>query len=257
MEADALILALGFAALFAGFVDAVVGGGGLVQIPALFSAFPGHPPAVLLATNKVSSIVGTSSAAWQYARRVRIPWSIALPGAVAAFVGSWLGAKAVVYLPPELMRPFVLGLLLVVAAYTFVRKDLGTGVTQHEHGRREIAVTVAIASGVGFYDGLFGPGTGSFLIFLFVRFVALDFLHASATAKIVNVATNLGALAYFSASVEVLWILGSTMAMCNLVGAIIGSRVALRHGSGFVRYVFLGVVTVLILKMSYDLVAGP
>ena len=257
MDADVLILTLGFAALFAGFVDAVVGGGGLVQIPALFSAFPTQSPAVLLATNKVSSIVGTASAAVQYARRVRIPWAIALPGAVVALAASWLGAKAVVLLPPELMRPFVLLLLVLVATHTFIRKDLGTGKSQQKHGRRELIVTMAIAASVGFYDGLFGPGTGSFLIFLFVRFLALDFIHAAATAKIVNVATNLGAIAYFSTSVEVLWVLGATMALCNLCGAIIGSRIALARGSGFVRLVFLGVVMALIVKMSYDmLVAG-
>lgn len=256
MEAEVLIISLGFAALFAGFVDAVVGGSGLVQIPALFSAFPGQAPATLLATNKISSIVGTASAAVQYARRVRVPWGIALPGAAAAFLGSWLGAKAVVFLPPELMRPFVLALLVMVAIYTFVRKDFGTGENRSRHDARDVIMAVGIGAVIGFYDGLFGPGTGSFLIFLFVRFVSLDFLHASATAKVVNVSTNLGAIAYFAASVEILWLLGVTMAVCNLCGAIIGSRVALKHGSGFVRYMFLGVVTVLILKMSYDLAVG-
>ncbi len=154
------------------------------------------------------------------------------------------------------MRPFVLALLVMVAIYTFVRKDFGTGENRSRHDARDVIMAVGIGAVIGFYDGLFGPGTGSFLIFLFVRFVSLDFLHASATAKVVNVSTNLGAIAYFAASVEILWLLGVTMAVCNLCGAIIGSRVALKHGSGFVRYMFLGVVTVLILKMSYDLAVG-
>lgn len=254
IEIDWLLAALGLAAFVAGLVDAVVGGGGLIQIPALFSAFPSATPAVLFGTNKLASVVGTSSAAVQYARRVRIPWGVAIPGAFAALVGSWYGAKAVVWLPADILRPLVLGLLVAVAIYTFARKDFGTGESRALEGHRPLLVAVAIGAGIGFYDGFFGPGTGSFLIFLFVRLLGMDFLRASVTAKILNVATNVAAIAYFATSVDLLWKIAAVMALCNLLGAQVGSRLALRHGAAFVRKVFLVVVAALIAKMSFDLI---
>ena len=254
MGFDGIWLVLGFAAFLAGFVDAVVGGGGLVQIPALFSALPSTFPATLLATNKVSSLVGTFSAAVQYARRVRVPLVLAGPGALFALIGAAFGAASVAHLPGDFLRPFVLVMLVLVAVYTFVKKDFGAGKDSRAVGSsRDVWAVCGIGLVIGFYDGFFGPGTGSFMIFLLVRFVGLDFLHASATSKVLNVATNLAALAYFSTSVEVLWKLGLLMAACNLVGALSGSALAIRHGAGFVRKIFLGVVVALICKMSYDL----
>ncbi len=256
MELEFLFLMLGLAAFFAGFVDAVVGGGGLIQIPALFAAYPGTAPATLFGTNKVASIVGTTSAAVQYARRVSIPWHAALPGAMAALVGAWYGAKAVAYLPPEVLRPLILLLLIAVAAYTFARKDLGQHSREHGAPARTMAISGGIGLVIGFYDGFFGPGTGSFLIFLFIRLLGMDFLRASVTAKILNVATNLAAISFFALNVEVLWKLGLLMALCNLAGAVTGSRMALKHGTAFVRRMFLVVVSALILKLSYDLLLG-
>lgn len=252
IDGDLLFVVLGLAAFSAGFVDAVVGGGGLIQIPALFAAFPATAPATLFGTNKVASIVGTTSAALQYSRRVAIPWRVALPGALAALIGAWYGAKAVAYLPPTVLRPLILVLLLLVAVYTFMRKDLGAVSREGVHGRRSAVVALAIGGIIGFYDGFFGPGTGSFLIFLFIRFLGMDFLRASVTAKILNVATNFAAIGFFASNVEILWKLGLIMAVCNLSGAIIGSRTALRHGTGFVRKMFLCVVSVLIAKLAYD-----
>jgi len=255
MDLDSLALALALAAFFAGFVDAVVGGGGLIQLPALLAAFPQVAPASLFATNKVASIVGTTSAAIQYSRRVRTPWAVAAPGAVAALLGSWLGAKAVSYLSPEAIRPLVLVLLVFVAIYTFIKKDFGL------HGRKEVAplrgglIAAAIGLTIGFYDGFFGPGTGSFFIVLLIHFLGMDFLRASVTAKILNVATNFAAIAYFAANVKIMWMLGALMAASNLAGALTGSRMALRHGTTFVRMMFLMVVVALILKLSYDLIA--
>jgi len=252
-EFELLFLALGLAAFVAGFVDAVVGGGGLVQIPALFAAYPGVQPATLFGTNKLASIVGTTSAAIQYARRVRIPWRVALPGACAALLGAWYGARAVTHLPGELLRPLILVLLVLVAIYTFLKKDFGTVSRERPEGRREIYIAVVIGGTIGFYDGFFGPGTGSFLIFLFVRFLGMDFLRASVTAKIVNVATNFAAISFFALNVEVLWKLGVLMACCNLTGAVVGSRLALRHGAAFVRKMFLFIVSALIAKLAYDM----
>ncbi len=255
-EVDALLIALGFAAFCAGFVDAVVGGGGLIQIPALFAAFPSTLPATLFGTNKLASIVGTASAAVQYARRVAIPWGVAGPGALAALVGAWFGARAVAWFPPDILRPVILLLLVLVAIYTFMRKDLGATSRERAHGTAAVAIAVAVGGVIGFYDGFFGPGTGSFFIFLLVRFLGMDFLRASVTAKILNVATNLAAIGFFAFNVELLWRLGVVMAVCNLSGAVVGSRLALRHGAGFVRRMFLFVVSVLIAKLAYDLLAA-
>lgn len=248
-----LLPLLGIAAFFAGLVDAVVGGGGLIQIPTLFAAFPAAMPATLFGTNKLASIVGTASAAVQYGRRVAIPWRVALPGALAALVGSWFGARAVAYLSPEILKPLVFVLLVLVAVYTFVRKDFGVGEDRGQQRPRAVAMVVAIGGVVGFYDGFFGPGTGSFLIFLLIKFLQMDFLRASVTAKILNVATNLAAIAFFAFNVDLLWRVAAVMASCNLAGAVVGSRLALRHGVTFVRKMFLVVVCILIAKMAHDL----
>lgn len=252
MDTEFLFLALGLAALFAGFVDSIVGGGGLIQLPALFAAFPNTAPATLFGTNKLASIVGTTSAAIQYSRRVEIPWRVAGPGAVAALVGSWYGAKAVAYLDPAILRPLILALLVLVAVYTFLRKDLGSVSKEPAHGGRSVAIALGVGGAIGFYDGFFGPGTGSFLIFLFIRLLGMDFLRASVSAKILNVATNLAAIGFFAGNVELMWKLAAVMAACNLTGSILGSRMALKHGTGFVRRMFLAVVTVLILRLAYD-----
>lgn len=256
IDLEWMFVVLGLAAFCAGFVDAVVGGGGLIQIPALFAAFPSTAPAVLFGTNKVASIIGTASAAIQYSRRVSIPWRVALPGAIAALIGAWYGAKAVAYLPPTVLRPVILVLLILVAIYTFLRKDLGSVSREGVHGARSALIAVVIGGVIGFYDGFFGPGTGSFLIFLFIRLLGMDFLRASVTAKVVNVSTNFAAIAYFANNVEILWKLALIMAVCNLTGAVVGSRTALRHGTGFVRVMFLAVVSVLIAKLAYDTVWG-
>lgn len=248
----ALLAMLGVAAFVAGFIDSVVGGGGLVQIPVLFTLLPQQAPATLFGTNKFASVFGTTNAAWRYARRVSMPWRTTLPAAAAAFACSYLGAMAVSWLPRDLLRPLILVLLVAAAAYTFVKKDFGAIHGPTQSGRRELAYAMLLGGIIGFYDGFFGPGTGSFLIFLFIRFFGFDFLHASAAAKIVNVATNLAALAYFAPNGHLLWQAAILMAMCNVGGSFAGTHLALRHGSGFVRHVFLIVVSLLILKFAWD-----
>ena len=247
-----LLVGLAIAALFAGFIDAVVGGGGLIQIPALFNALPQELPATLFGTNKFSSVFGTSNAAWRYARRVEMPWRTTLPAALAAFACSYLGAMAVAWLPPAMLRPLILLLLIGAAAYTFGRRDFGALHQPQHKGRREFAYALLLGGAIGFYDGFFGPGTGSFLIFLFVRFFGFDFLHASAASKVVNVSTNLAALAFFIPHGHFLPLLAVLMAVCNILGSFLGTHLALRHGSGFVRKVFLCVVSLFIIKFAHD-----
>jgi uncharacterized protein len=250
---DLLQLAsLAFASLFAGFIDSVVGGGGLIQIPALFTILPKELPATLFGTNKIASVVGTANAAWRYSRQVKMPWGTTLPAALAAFACSYLGAKAIAWLPRDMLRPMILIMLVGAAAYTFWRKDFGSIHRPQHAGRRELVYALIVGGAIGFYDGFFGPGAGSFLIFLFIRFFGFDFLHASAASKVVNVATNLAAIGYFVPNGYYIPSLAIAMALANVLGSIIGTHLALRHGSGFVRKLFLAVVCVLILKFAWD-----
>lgn len=250
MEPETLFLAA--AALFAGFVDAVAGGGGLVQLPALFAVLPETSAATLFGTNKAASIWGTATAASQYVRRVRLPGVMLAAALTAALAGAWLGARTVSALPPGVIRPAVLVLLVGVALYTFRRRELGTTHAPRLTGRAAVVAGAATGLVLGFYDGVFGPGTGAFLVFVYVRVFGYDFLHASAAAKFVNVATNAAALAYFVGHGHLLWPIAGLMAVCNVGGAVLGSRLALRFGAPFVRRVFLLVVCVLIAKLAVD-----
>lgn len=249
-EFDLILLLV--AALFAGFVDAVAGGGGLIQVPTLLMALPAESPATVFGTNKVSSIFGTANAALRYAKRIAMPWGIALPAAAAAFLFSFAGAMVVAWLPRAVVRPLVLGLLVLVMIYTVIRPDFGVVSGPRLEPGLERRWALLVGALLGFYDGFFGPGAGSFMIFAFVRLFRLDFLHASSAAKVVNFATNAAALAYFVPSGHVLWITGLAMAIFNIAGALLGARLALRHGSGFVRWVFVVVASVLIIRLAYD-----
>lgn len=249
---DIVLLLTG--AFVAGLVDAVVGGGGLIQIPLLFGAYPSATPAAIFGTNKLSAVFGTASAALKYARRVEIPWAAALPASAAAFFSSYCGAVAVSIIPPVALKPVVLILLVCVAAYTLMRKDFGNVDRNTVLGRRHVFGAAALGGVIGFYDGFFGPGTGSFLIFLFVRFFGFDFLRASATAKMVNVMTNVAALGYFGISGGVMWKLGLAMAAFNIAGALTGTWLALRHGTRLVKRLFLIVVLILIARFAWEMI---
>ncbi len=240
------------AAFGAGLVDAMVGGGGLIQLPALLTAYPSTPPAVLLGTNKFASIFGTGSAVLRFARGVRIPWRTLLPLVPVVFLGALGGARVATLVPPEVFRPLVPVMLAVVLVYVVWRKDLGTHHAPLVHSRASALLAAVILCAVGFYDGFFGPGTGSFFMLLFVRFYGFDFLHSAASARVLNVATNAGALVYFGSQVELLWLVGVLMAVANVSGAVLGSNLAMKHGSAFVRRVFIIVVVVLIARTAWD-----
>jgi uncharacterized membrane protein YfcA len=246
------LLTVTVASLFAGFVDAIVGGGGLILIPALFSVYPAAAPATLLGTNKGAGVWGTAWATAQFARRVQMPWSALAPAAVAALAGSAAGAWSVTLASPDGLRRALPFILLTVLVYTLAKKDLGRTHAPTMHGRHQALAASAIGAVVGFYDGFFGPGTGSFFVFLFVRWLGFDFLHASASAKLLNTATNASALAMFAWKGHVWWQIAIVMAVANVAGSLLGTRLALKHGSGFVRGVFIAVVSALILKTGYD-----
>ena len=206
----------------------------------------------MLGTSKLAGIWGTAVAAIGFARRVKVAWSTAVPAAIAAFIFAFFGAFTVTRIPPDFLRRLLPFILAVVALYTFARKDFGSLHAPAHVGNREKGFAILAGSAIGFYDGFFGPGTGSFLVFVFVRFFGFDFLGASAVAKVVNVACNMAALLWFGYSGHLIWQIGFMMALCNIAGSLIGTRLAIRNGSGFVRKVFLVVVTALILKTSYD-----
>ena len=243
------------AALLAGFVDSIVGGGGLIQLPALFIFLPPElsvSTALVFGTNKMSSICGTSVAAVQYSRRIPVNWKSILPAGLAAFVFSFLGARLVSMLDGQALRPLILCLLVAVAFHTYRREDFGNlhapqFIASHE---RQWGIVLGIV--IGFYDGFFGPGTGSFLLFVFIGVFGFDFLTASASAKVINLATNLAAVAYFGATQNILYEYALPMGVCNIVGSVAGTRLAMLKGNRFVRVFFLGVVSFMILRFAYE-----
>lgn len=239
----------------AGFIDAVVGGGGLIQVPALFVLLPQASPAMLLGTNKFASIWGTSIATIQYSHRVSMPWHALLPACVAAFAFSFIGAHTVSALTPDVLRPMILALMVAVLVYTLWKKDFGALHAPRLTRQHEIATGIAVGCVLGFYDGFFGPGTGSFLIFAFVGLFGFSFLAASASAKAVNATTNLAAVIYFVHTDNVIYEMALPMAVCNIAGSLLGTRLAIRKGSGFVRGLFIVVVCALIARFAWDALA--
>ena len=241
------------AGLAAGWIDAVVGGGGLVQLPALLLV-PGVTPLQALATNKLASVLGTATSATTYYRRVRPDLRTALPMAGVAGAGAAGGAACASLLPASVFRPLILVVLVVVAVYTIRRPSLGEATALRWHDRRHHVAAGAVGASIGFYDGILGPGTGSFLVFALVGLLGYAFLEASAKAKIVNLATNIGALAVFVPQGAPLYGLGLAMGAANVLGGYIGARTAVARGSRFVRVVFLVVVGALVLRLGYDVV---
>lgn len=246
------LLIVSLASLLAGFIDSIVGGGGLILVPALFAVFPTAHPATLFGTNKAASVWGTAVATAQFARRVDMRWRALLPAAGCGFAGALAGAWLVTVVSPEFLRKALPLILVLVLGYTLLKKELGRTHAPRFSGRTEVLVACSIGTVLGFYDGFFGPGTGSFLVFLFVRWLGYDFLNASASAKLINTATNIAALGLFAYKGHVWWHFALAMAAANVAGSLLGTRMALKHGAGFVRVVFIGVVSALILKTGYD-----
>lgn len=244
------------ASALAGFVDAIVGGGGLILLPSLFAAFPHAVPATLLGTNKGAAMFGTAVAAYQYSRRVQVDWAALAPAVFTALVGSFAGAWLVTMVDASFLRRILPFILLAVFIYTLLKKDLG-----QEHAPRFTAgvrqiMAAAIGLSIGLYDGFFGPGTGSFFMFLFVRMLGYDFLNASAAAKILNVSTNIAAITLFTMKGHIWWHFAIPLAVANMLGAMLGAWMALRHGAAFVRWIFIVVVGALIVKTSWDAFGG-
>jgi uncharacterized membrane protein YfcA len=247
-----VLVLLGLAAVVAGFVDAVVGGGGLVQIPALLLGLPSAAPSQILATNKLASICGTTVSAATYYRRIKPDPRTFLPMMAVAFVGSFTGAAVASQIPREAFEPIVLVALVLVGSYVLFKPTLGMATALRYSGHRHLAAALAVGFVIGFYDGALGPGTGSFFVFALVGLLGYSFLEASAKARLANWATNLGALALFVPQGVVLWKVGLVMGACNLVGGYAGARVAVSRGARFVRVFFIAVVSAFIVRIAGD-----
>ena len=250
------LVAVAIVSLAAGFVDSIAGGGGLISVPALFGLFPTADPVRLLGTNKAAVSWGTLWAAGVYAREVRLPRRTLVAAGCAALAGGLVGAWLLTQVPADGLRRMVPVILAVVLVMTLLRPDVGRIHAPRFTAGGEAAAAAAIALALGVYDGFFGPGTGTVLVFLFARVLGYDFLHAAAGARSVNAVTNLAALALFACGGHVAWRLAVPMAVANVAGSVLGSRLALRHGAGLIRRVFIAVVVALILKTGYDAYAG-
>jgi len=241
---DLLLCAVAF---FAGFVDAVAGGGGLVQLPFLMILRPELAPSVWLGTNKFSSVFGTTAALFNYSRSLKLPWEILVPAALVAFFCSLLGASLASQMPKEFLKPLIISLLILIFIYTLIRKEWGK--LEKHKVKNAFTWTLLAAGGIGFYDGFFGPGTGGFLIFIFVSVLGMNFLNASASSKVINWMTNIAALIYFGSTSNIAYEVGIPMAACNLMGGFIGAKMALKRGVTFVRVLFYFTVVLALIKL--------
>ena len=245
-------LFLAIASGFAGFVDAMAGGGGLIQLPALIVGLPNKELPLILGTNKVPSIFGTAAAARNYFKNIKpdIPLTLSMMG--PAFIGSMGGASLAAAVPKDFFKPFIVCLLVAVAIYTWLKPELGMSENLKYTHKKRLAIVALIGLLIGFYDGIFGPGTGTFLVFFLVSGIGYAFLKASGTAKLVNISTNAGAILSFQLTGHIWWQLGLLLAFANVTGAIIGSRLAIKGGSPLVRKVFLAVTFLLIARVAWD-----
>ena len=250
------LLLLSLFAFAAGFIDAAVGGGGLIQLPALLIQFHDTPLPTLFGTNKIAALSGTSVAAYQYSKRIKYNFRLLIVISLSAFAASFLGANAVSHLNVKALKPLVLVILILIAIYTFAKKDLGHKQTKNISLYRQMVYGSLIGLIVGFYDGFFGPGTGSFFVLGFVVILGFEFVVASAYAKIINCMTNISALFVFVRQGNYLLGIAVLMSVCNIAGNFAGSRMALKKGNSYVRVVFLVIVSIMIARYGYDILVN-
>jgi uncharacterized membrane protein YfcA len=249
----ATILSLIALSFLAGFIDAIVGGGGIIQIPALLINLPKTPLLTLFGTNKIAALAGTSISAYQYSKRIKYNFKLLITVSVFAALASYTGAKVVSHIHVNSLKPIILVLLISIAIYTFIKKDLGSVQTKSLSFKKQIVFGSILGIIVGFYDGFFGPGTGSFFVLGFVVVLGYEFVEASAYSKIINCMTNISALVVFIHQGNYIIEIAIIMSIFNITGSLIGSRLALRKGNNFVRSIFLVIVTLMIARYGYDI----
>jgi len=244
-----LVLAASFVG---GFLDASVGGGGLVLVPTMFAIYPAAPHPLILGTNKLAAVVGLTGAVARYMRSVRIPWAVALPCAAGYFATATVGASIARLVPSSAFRLLVPAMLAVMLVYVLTRRDFGLAHAPREIDTRARWQAAGAGFGLGFYEGFFGPGSGALLMFVFVRFFGLDFLHAGAAARVVNLAGCFGAVLVFGGHGEIMWLVAAVMAIANTAGAWLGAHTAITRGSRWMRVLFVALTTLLIAKTAWD-----
>ncbi len=247
-----IIVILCIAAFFAGFVDAVVGGGGLIQSPIALILLPNFPVSSIMGSLKIPGISGTSVAAYHYLKNVTMNWKLLVIMALFSCGFAFLGSELLTLTSNNFMKPMLFGVLILLAVYTFVKKDFGQQQIKNLSETKMIILGILISSIIGFYDGFIGPGTGSFLVVAFIALLGFDFLHASANAKMVNVASNVGSITLFILKGKIIWAIAIPMAFCNAFGGWLGAKTALRKGNGFIRIFFLIVVIGTLIRFGYD-----
>lgn len=247
-----IIIILCIASFFAGFVDAIVGGGGLIQTPVALILLPNVAVSSIIGSLKIPAFSGTSFAARQYLKKVTMNWKLLLIMAIIAFVSAFLGSTLLTLVSNDFMKPLLFVVLILIAIYTFMKKNFGNHKVKNLLENELLLYGILMSIVIGFYDGFIGPGTGSFLVLGFVAILGFDFLHASANAKMVNLATNFGSICLFVLKGKIIWAIAIPMAVCNALGGFIGAKLAIKRGNGFIRIFFLIVVIGTLIRFGYD-----
>ena len=247
-----IIITLCIASFVAGFVDAIVGGGGLIQTPVALIALPNLSVASIIGTLKIPGFSGTSIATIQYLKKVKVDWKLFGVMAIVSFVFAFIGSSLLNVMQNDFMKPVLFIILVLLLVYTYLKKDFGQFEISTLTTKRKYIYAVIICIFIGFYDGFIGPGTGSLLIMAFVAILGFDFLQASTNAKLVNLATNIGSITLFVIKGKIVWTIAIPMAVCNATGAFIGARLAISKGNGFIRVFFLVIVAITLLRFGYD-----
>lgn len=248
------IIILCLVAFLAGFVDAIVGGGGLIQTPTAILMLPQFPVATVIGSLKIPSFSGTAFAARQYLKRQQVNWQLLSTMMLVAMTASFGGSQLLTVVSNSFMKPLLLVVLVFVAIYTYSKKNFGNQIVKQHSPKQQIWYGLAISLVIGFYDGFIGPGAGSFLVLAFVSIMGYDFLLASTNAKMVNLATNAGSILLFLLKGKIIWAIALPMAASNAVGGIIGARFAMRKGNQFIRVFFLLVVIGTLIRFAWDVV---
>jgi uncharacterized membrane protein YfcA len=247
-----IIIILCVASFFAGFVDAIVGGGGLIQSPVALILLPNYAVSSIMGSLKIPAFSGTSFAAFQYLKKVQMNWKLLSIMAITAFCAAFLGSNLLTKVSNDFMKPLLLVVLTLIAIYTFSKKNFGQHQEKEFSPRKQLVLSLVMSSCIGFYDGFIGPGTGSFLVLGFVSVLGFDFLHASANAKMVNLATNFGSICLFVLKGKIIWAIAIPMAFCNAFGGWVGAKLAIKKGNGFIRIFFLVIVIGTLIRFGYD-----
>lgn len=247
-----IILFLCIASFVAGFIDAIVGGGGLIQTPAALILLPNVPVASIIGTLKIPGFSGTSIATYQYLKRVNVNWKLFAVMAMVSFTFAYLGSSLLNVMQNDFMKPLLFAILILLLFYTYLKKDFGQYQSNKLSSKQHYFYAILISIVLGFYDGFIGPGTGSLLIMAFIAFLGFDFLQASANAKLVNLATNFGSITLFVLKGKIIWAVAIPMAICNATGSWLGARLAISKGNGFIRVFILIIVSIALLRFGYD-----